>query len=146
METKFQNKSLSLNEYQHYLRNKLEDQKNACFLMGKEKKFEPWLVIFNCLEQICTDTSGAPLLPLADQQLQLAAYPPHLGTPTDHPLTQPTDQDQELSPDQDTSGQDHQQQQDLDHSQVPSGQVIEPTELDMATPMLDLETESDPLL
>ena len=86
-----------------------------------------------------------PLLPPADQQL--APHPPDLGTPTtDHPLTQPTDQGQDHRPDQDTTGQDHQQQQDLDQPQDHSGQVLEPTEPDMATPTLDLETESDPLL
>ena len=142
--TKFQNKALSLNDYQHYLKNKLEDHKNACFLVGKEKKFEQWLAIFNCLEQICIDANGAPLLPPADQQL--APYPPDLGTPTDHPLTQPTDQGQEHRPDQDTTGQDHHQQQDLDQPQDHSGQVLEPTEQDMATPTHDLEIESDPLL
>ena len=87
---------------------------------------------------------GAPLLPTADQQL--APYPPDLGTPTDHPLTQPTDQGQEHRPDQDTTGQDHHQQQDLDQPQDHSGQVLEPTEQDMATPTHDLEIESDPLL
>ena len=150
---KFQNKTLSLNNYQHYLKNKLEDHKNACFLIGEEKKFEPWLVIFNCLEQICTDTNGAPLLLLADQQpeqLQLAVYAPHLGTPSDLPPTHPTDQIQDhdlITLDQDPTDQGLQQHQDLlDHPQAPSGQVLEPTELDMATPTHDMETQLDPLV
>ena len=92
--TKFQNKGLTLIDYQHNLKNKLEEHKNACFIVGEEKKFEHWLVIFNCLEQICTDTNGAPLPPLADQQAPRAALPPPLGTPTDHPLTHPTGLDQ----------------------------------------------------
>ena len=53
--TKFQNRPLSLYDYQHYLKSKLEDQKNAYVFEGEEFKFDPWLVIFNCLEQICTD-------------------------------------------------------------------------------------------
>ena len=93
--TKFQNRALSLTDYQHSLKIRLEDHKNACFVIGEEQKFEPWLVIFNRLEQICTDTNGAPLPPLADQQVHQAALPPHLGTPKDHPITHPTELDQE---------------------------------------------------
>ena len=41
--TKFQNRALSLIDYQQYLENKLEDHKNACFLVGEENKFEPYM-------------------------------------------------------------------------------------------------------
>ena len=78
--TKFQNKVLLLIDYQNYLKNKLEDHKNACLYEGNESKFDHWLVIFNCLERVCINTSAVPL---PDPQAQVAASPPPPGTRTD---------------------------------------------------------------
>ena len=133
--TKFQNNQLALRDYQHYLKDKLDDLKNACFLMGKEIIFEPWLVIYNCIERLCTDTSVAPMPTTAD--LQTLPTPPGspTGPPTDLLTTSPTrqghqdptDQAQDI-PDLHQDHTDHHQDQ-LDQQQVqvqlqdPTGQV-----------------------
>ena len=78
--TKFENKVLMLIDYQNYLKNKLEDQKNACLFEGNDSKFDKWLVIFDCIERICNENRAAPL---PDQLTQIAASPPPPGTRTD---------------------------------------------------------------
>ena len=78
--TKFENKVLMLIDYQNYLKNKLEDKKNACLFEGNDSKFDKWLVIFDCIERICNKNRAAPL---PDQLTQIAASPPPPGTRTD---------------------------------------------------------------
>ena len=84
--SKFQNIALTLNSYQDFLKNKLDDHKNACFYQGKEIDFEPWIVIYTCLEEICIGTRMAPL---PDPQAQAQTPPSSPGSPTGHPI-QPT--------------------------------------------------------
>ena len=62
--SKFQNIALSLKDYQIFLKMKLEDLKNACFYKEREDLFESWLVIFACVERICTGTNREAPLPL----------------------------------------------------------------------------------
>ena len=90
--SKFQNTALTLNGYQDFLKNKLDDHKNACFYQGKDIYFEPWIVIYTCLERICIGISLAPLPDTADPQAQAQPPPCPPGSPTD-PLTRPTGQD-----------------------------------------------------
>ena len=141
--TKFLNISLELEDYKHYLKNKLEDKKNACFIQGRESDFEPWLVIYDNIERPCTDISAAPLPTTADPQAQpIATHPPlPPGTPSDLP-TIPTGQnttdthldltDSHLDPtDYHQALQVHQQ------VQVPLGQVEGQAEQVLVTPMPD---------
>ena len=118
--TKFQNTPLTLNDYQHYLKSKLEDQKNAWFLKGKEFKFEKWLIIFNCLETVCTDTNLALSPTTIGPTAQASATPPAPGTPTDHRLPPTTDQQQDRDPTHQLQVQDPTDQlQDQDLPDLP---------------------------
>ena len=85
--SKFQNIALTLNGYQDFLKNKLDDHKNACFYQGKEIYFEPWIVIYNCLERICIGTRMAPLPDTADPQAQAQITPSPPGSPTGPQIT-----------------------------------------------------------
>ena len=87
--TKFQNTALSLKMYQDFLKDKLDDLKNACFFEGREIYFEPWLVIYTCLERICIGTRVAPPPPPTDPQSRTLTPPSPPGSPTGHPTVHP---------------------------------------------------------
>ena len=61
--TKFTSKDLSLGLFQKYLKSKLEDIKNALIVSDKEKKFDQWKLIFDCLSRlpVCSAQTEAPL-------------------------------------------------------------------------------------
>ena len=46
---KFQSQRPTFSNFLKFLKNKLEDLKNACLYEDKNCKFEPWLVIYNSL-------------------------------------------------------------------------------------------------
>ena len=47
--TKFQTKQLGFDSFRTFLKNKLEDLKRAYYYENKERCFEPWLLIYECL-------------------------------------------------------------------------------------------------
>ena len=109
--TKFQNPNPTIRGLQDYLKLKLDDHKNACFIEGKYSSFDQWLVIYDSLERLqCTDTNGvAPLPPVrSPQDHQLHRVPDqqllHIGNlqapPTEvaDPQALPTAPDHQLSP------------------------------------------------
>ena len=62
--TKFQTAELCFLAFQKYLKQKLDDLKNAYLYQNKDDKFEPWLSIFNCLVlQECLETSEEATMP-----------------------------------------------------------------------------------
>ena len=90
--TKFQNVTPNLSDYKNYLKNKLDDLKNACEYEEKESKFEKWIVIYDCLVRSCTGTNHneAPTPTVLDNLAPAQAT--DLPTHTDHQTTDPTEQ------------------------------------------------------
>ena len=59
--TKFQTAELCFQAFLKYFKTKLEDIKNAYSYQDKDEKFEPWLLIYNCLVLQCLETSEATM-------------------------------------------------------------------------------------
>ena len=67
---KFQSGELCFLAFQQYLKFKLEDLQNAYLFEGKDHKFVPWMLIYDCLSRIqCTGTSEALLPPSSPTSL-----------------------------------------------------------------------------
>ena len=126
--TKFQSTALSLNEYQNFLKIKLDDIKNAYIYQGKGINFDNWSVIYNYLERQCIVTNEAPL-PTTTTPTQALAITPPPGSPIGPPATTTRPTDQTLAPTERVLV-------DTDPSTPPGS----PTDL----PALDLQLDTDP--